>query len=127
MTGKKYTNIDLAKDYRRVWAKYASGEDFLDILSREKKIRNSSMDIPQLFKKKGNLSALKVKGVGIGTKKILELILREGAEKADRIITDKEVPWIEYGIGRENLGSRLLSSKLYCGSIEDDYSEESFP
>jgi len=127
MTGKKYTNIDLAKDYRRVWAKYAQGGDVLDVFSREKEIRNSNVDIPKLFKKKGSLSNLKVKGVGIGTKKILELILREGVEKADRIIIDKEVPWIEYGIERENLGSRLLSSKSYCGSIEDDYSEESFP
>jgi len=76
----EYTNKELAEDYHKVVSQRGGGFKYCSDI--KKKISNSGVDIPSFYSEHKTLDVLKTKGIGVKTKKILELILENGLKRA---------------------------------------------
>lgn len=89
MGRQKYTNRDLAEDYFRVAAQQTA---VLEVYSfQRRKISELEIDLPAFYHKHKSLKDIRVKGISPETKRILELILEKGVEKAVDIIYEEKI------------------------------------
>ena len=89
MEEKTYTNKELAQDYFNVVA-----QDVGDLRAynlQRRRIAELNIDLTSFYLEHRSFAELKVNGIGHKTKKILELILEMGTEKARRFIQEENI------------------------------------
>ena len=87
---KAYTNKELAENYFRIMY---GGKDYtphskkaVNYRNIQRRIEESSTDINSFYRENGNLQGLVVFGMASRTKRILELILGNGPDKAREFV-----------------------------------------
>jgi len=122
LQNKMKNNKSLAKAYYGIVSQRAKSLDKVSIM--KKRIVTLEVNLPKYYAMNGSLENSNLKGIGKKTKRILELILNNGAEEAEQI-TQKT----NFKEGKS--GSYDFRSDSYTKSIGgmeiDDYSEDSFP
>ena len=84
----QHPNEQLAQDYFKVAAQVTV--DNSAYRRARDAIRDSSVEIAEFYRKQGDLSELRVTGIGPHTRGILELILAHGVEEAREIVRAKK-------------------------------------
>lgn len=86
-----YSNGQLAKDYFRVSTINVPDVEYQ--LAAKNWIRNCKENLSKIYQKEGNLDTLKIpnfpKIITLQAKGLLELILKEGIEQTERLMTEK--------------------------------------
>ncbi|MBU3906828.1 MAG: hypothetical protein KKA64_01115, partial [Nanoarchaeota archaeon] len=116
MENKKYNNQKLAQDYFIItnWP-YKDCSNYRLIRN---KISGLDIDIASFYQEHGSLEELNVVGIGKKTKRVLELILGKGKEKAEEIIKqdrEKKAKEILEGFSFKDIPS--------TEAISDDYAQ----
>jgi len=89
MEAEKYTNKNLATDYFTVVAQQCG--DVLGYVNMQRMIAALPTDLPSFYRDNGSFSKLAVKGIGVKTKGILELILEYGVEEAKTLAENNKI------------------------------------
>lgn len=84
---RRYTNTDLARDYIAVISQRGISDAYV---FQKRLIAGSDVDIYSFYQDHGSLETLKARGIGMKTKAVLELILKEGAAKAAEIFLKEQ-------------------------------------
>ena len=88
MEDSNYTNIDLGRDYLLVVSRRNGINRAYSHI--RKKISEADIDIPGFYRWQRSLKDLKFKGVGEGTRTILELILEKGVNELNIIFEEEK-------------------------------------
>lgn len=111
------TNQELANNYFSAVFKQSifAYKTYFDIKTL---IESSPVDLIQHYQANGNLKELKVKGIGRKTKRVLELILKEGVDNAREIIRKEKIKELQETETTENFIAYITSKE----SIRDEES-----
>ena len=82
MIDENISNQDLSEYYIRVVRKHAFNMDTYNKIKR--KISRSRVDFASHYRNNGNLNNLGIRGVGVKTRKVLEMILELGVDEAKK-------------------------------------------
>tara|TARA_B100001964_G_scaffold245063_1_gene329614 strand:+ start:2668 stop:3060 length:393 start_codon:yes stop_codon:yes gene_type:complete len=86
MADKQYTNATLADDYFAVETPFSPSKVWY-VAQRTKIAALGEVDLAAFYHEHGNFNKLNIKGIGEKTRKTLELILREGVDRAREIVS----------------------------------------
>ncbi|MBS3157524.1 hypothetical protein J4442_05140 [Candidatus Woesearchaeota archaeon] len=97
MVERNYANRELADMYYTIVAPNSRCTDTYRTLKR--RIAESSIDLARFFQEYGSFDRLAIKGIGKGTKRVLELILISGCdlEEIGRTVQEKKEAVVRSG------------------------------
>ncbi len=112
---KVYNNKELAQDYFSVSTQYAGKQGRINSTKIKGIITELNTNIATFYQEYGNLTELKVEGIGIKTKRTLELILEKGVEEARKLIKKEKEEQMSEGFWDG------IPSKIEPDTDERDY------